>query len=148
MDNETVILTFSIEVDKSQLHNDAKRLFLNEAPEVSPSAEWSAEFNEKYKSYSKAARFALRDGAAFATVALPAHYSAIVSVFDHMKRRLGPELKVKRVIDWGAATGSGLWYCLTHFLMPLSLTSFTQGIVALVSEARTHFTSRKGRQSS
>lgn len=50
-----------------------------------------------------------RDGTAFASVALPAHYSAITSVFSHIKQRLGPDWKPGRVLDWGAGSGSGIW---------------------------------------
>lgn len=105
------------EVDKTQLHSDAKRLFLNEASETK-SADWSVEYDKKYGSYSKTQRHALRDGVAFGTVILPAHYSAILSVFDQLKRRLGPELNVARVLDWGAGTGSALWAALHTFQKP------------------------------
>jgi len=66
----------------------------------------------------------VRDGTAFASIALPAHYAAIYAVLDHVKRRLEREWNVERVIDWGTGTGSGLWYdhyfilflCLFFFL--------------------------------
>ncbi|KZT27577.1 Rsm22-domain-containing protein [Neolentinus lepideus HHB14362 ss-1] len=92
------------DLDKPMLHQDAKRLFVDAEAGV-----WSTAYTKKYKSRQQGARHFERDGAAFASVALPAHYSAIYTVFDHVKRRLGPEWKVGRIIDWGAGTGSGLW---------------------------------------
>ncbi|KAI0652334.1 mitochondrial small ribosomal subunit Rsm22-domain-containing protein [Trametes meyenii] len=92
--------------DKPTLHQDAKRLFFGEG---ASGAEWDSSYDVKYKSPRDAGKHSLRDATAFATVALPAHYSAIYAVLDHTKRRLGPEWQVQRVIDWGAATGSALW---------------------------------------
>ncbi|TFK94959.1 Rsm22-domain-containing protein [Polyporus arcularius HHB13444] len=92
--------------DKHELHRDAKRLFMDES---TSKMEWNSSYDAQYKSGKEAGRHALKDATAFATVALPAHYSAIYSVLDHVKQRLGPEWEVERVIDWGAATGSGLW---------------------------------------
>ncbi|RPD65034.1 Rsm22-domain-containing protein [Lentinus tigrinus ALCF2SS1-6] len=92
--------------DKHELHHDAKRLFMDES---ASRVEWNASYDAQYKSGKEAGRHALKDATAFATVALPAHYSAIYAVLDHVKQRLGPEWGVERVIDWGAATGSGLW---------------------------------------
>lgn len=77
--------------------------------ESATKVEWNASYDAQYKSGKEAGRHALKDATAFATVALPAHYSAIYSVLDHIKQRLGPEWELERVIDWGAATGSGLW---------------------------------------
>lgn len=94
------------ESDKPMLHVDAKRLFLNETDDR---AKWDTAYETHYKSKLQNARHAERDGTAFASVALPAHYSAIYSVLDHLKQRLGPEWFIERVIDWGAGTGSGLW---------------------------------------
>lgn len=92
--------------DKPSLHQDAKRLFLDDSGQR---PEWSPTYDIKYKSGREAGKHALRDATAFATVALPSHYSAIYAVLDHARLRLGPEWQVRRVIDWGAATGSGLW---------------------------------------
>ncbi|KAH9949373.1 mitochondrial small ribosomal subunit Rsm22-domain-containing protein [Amylocystis lapponica] len=92
------------ESDKPALHADASRLFGQE-----DDAEWDTSYDVKYKSRRQAARHAERDGTAFASVALPSHYSAISAVLDHVKQRMGPEWKVERVIDWGSGTGSGLW---------------------------------------
>ena len=97
--------------DKPALHQDAKRLFLNDS---GPHPEWSPTYDIKYKSGKEAGKHALRDATAFATVALPSHYSAIYAVLDHARLRLGPEWQVRRVIDWGAATGSGLWFAGRH----------------------------------
>jgi ribosomal protein RSM22 (predicted rRNA methylase) len=91
------------------LHSDAKRLFHDEDLGEGAESEWETHYNSKYRSRRQAAHHAERDGTAFASIALPAHYSAIFSVFDHLKRRLGPSWKIERVIDWGAGTGSGLW---------------------------------------
>lgn len=93
--------------DKSMLHVDAKRIF-GTADETNDS-KWDSQYDVKYKSYKQAYHHSQRDGTAFASVALPAHFSAIYSVLAHVKQRLGSEWKVERVIDWGAGTGSGLW---------------------------------------
>lgn len=97
----------AIDSDKHTLHHDAKRLFMEEE---GPRAEWNASYDAKYKSGKEAGRHSLRDATAFATVALPAHYSVVYSVLDHVKQRLGPDWEVQHVLDWGAATGSGLWF--------------------------------------
>lgn len=94
----------SAEIDKSELRRDATRLFSENGDQ-----EWTAEYNVKYSSRKKEKRFAERDGTAFATIALPAHYSAILAVLDHAKHRLGPNWLVRRIFDFGAATGSALW---------------------------------------
>ncbi|KAG6846058.1 hypothetical protein H0H87_006422 [Tephrocybe sp. NHM501043] len=108
--------------DKIQLHSDAKRLFFDEGGPGSES-EWEARYSTSdYRSRKQAYRHAERDGTAFASVVLPAHYSAILSVLDHFKRRLEPSYRVERVIDWGAGTGSGLWAALHAFQSPESKT--------------------------
>ena len=89
------------------LHVDAKRIFGTADDTTDP--EWSSQYDMKYKSYKQTYRHSERDGTAFASVALPAHFSAIYSVLHHIKQRLGPKLQIKRVIDWNAGTGSGLW---------------------------------------
>ena len=94
-----------LDSDKRVLHQNAIRLFQDET-----TREWFTSFDVKYKSGKEAGRHALTDATAFATVALPSHYSAIYAVLDHVKQRLGPDWQVQRVIDWGAATGSGLWF--------------------------------------
>jgi len=106
------------ESDRVQLHSDAKRLFYDEDIGTGAENEWETHYNSKYRSRRQAARHAERDGTAFASIALPAHYSAILSVFDHLKRRLGPTWKVERIIDWGAGTGSGLWFDLFSRALP------------------------------
>ena len=88
------------------LHVDAKRLFLDES---SGEAQWDPSYDVRYKSKRQASQHAERDGTAFASVALPSHYAAIVAVLDHVKQRLGPNWAVQHVIDWGAGTGSSLW---------------------------------------
>ena len=98
--------------DKSMLHVDAKRIF---GPTDDPGdSNWVTQYDVKYKSHKQAYRHSERDGTAFASIALPAHFSAIYSVLDHVKQRLGPELQIERVIDWGAGTGSGLWLVIGH----------------------------------
>jgi ribosomal protein RSM22 (predicted rRNA methylase) len=89
------------------LHVDAKRIFgtVDDGDE----SKWDSQYDVKYKSYQQASRHSKRDGTAFASVALPAHFSAIYSVLHHVKQRLGPQWQIERVIDWGAGTGSGLW---------------------------------------
>lgn len=89
------------------LHVDAKRLFGTADEADDP--EWDSQYDVKYKSHKQAYRHSKRDGTAFASVALPAHFSAIYSVLEHVKQRLGSKWQVERVIDWGAGTGSGLW---------------------------------------
>lgn len=98
---------FCEDSNKSTLHSDAKRLFFDQ--DQSSDQQWDPQYDVKYHSHKQAARHGQRDGTAFASVALPAHYSAIYAVLDHTKRRLGPDWKVERVIDWGTGTGSGLW---------------------------------------
>ena len=93
--------------DKSMLHVDAKRIF--GTTDDPTDSKWTPQYDVKYKSHKQAFRHSERDGTVFASVALPAHFSAIYSVLDHVKQRLGPEWQIERVIDWGAATGSGLW---------------------------------------
>ncbi|KAI0348145.1 Rsm22-domain-containing protein [Trametopsis cervina] len=92
--------------DKSMLHVDAKRLFTDNNGEE---PQWDSAYEVKYKSRRQAQQHAERDGTAFASVALPSHYSAIVAVLDHVKHRLGPSWTAEHVIDWGSGTGSGLW---------------------------------------
>ena len=100
-------LKILLESDKTMLHVDAKRIF--GTVEDADVPKWDSQYDVKYKSYKQAYRHSERDGTAFASVALPAHFSAIYSVLDHVKQRLGPEWEVERVIDWCAGTGSGLW---------------------------------------
>jgi ribosomal protein RSM22 (predicted rRNA methylase) len=90
---------------------DARRLFLgpSEDPAKPNKEQWDIDYDVRYKSHKQSARHAERDGTAFASVALPAHFSAILAVFTHIAHRLGPEWKPDRVIDWHAGTGSGLW---------------------------------------
>ena len=97
--------------DKPTLHQDAKRLF---SSETAAGEEWNSAYDMHYKSGKEAGRHALRDATAFATVALPSHYSAIYAVFKQLKQRLGQDWQVDRVLDWGAATGSGLWFVASH----------------------------------
>ena len=68
----------------------------------------------EYKNRRQRYQHSARDGTAFASVILPAHYAAIYAVLRHVKHRLGPLWNVDRVIDWGSATGSGLWYVLSQ----------------------------------
>lgn len=97
------------------LHVDAKRLFMNED---NSQLEWDSSYDVRYKSARQAYQHAERDGTAFASVALPSHYAAIVAVLDHVKQRLGPNWNAHHVIDWGSGTGSGLWSVLIHLSRP------------------------------
>ncbi|KAJ3512506.1 hypothetical protein NLJ89_g3478 [Agrocybe chaxingu] len=101
------------ESDKSMLRSDVKRLFHH--TEGTEQSEWDTTYDKEYRSRKQASRHALRDGTAFATVALPAHYSAITSVLHHVKLRMEPGWEIERVVDWGAGTGSGLWASLYSF---------------------------------
>ncbi|KDQ63035.1 hypothetical protein JAAARDRAFT_146949 [Jaapia argillacea MUCL 33604] len=94
------------EADKPLLHQDAKRLFTTD-PDL-PSS-WDPSYSPTYKSRVQASRHSERDGTAFASVVLPAHFSAIYAVLVDVRRRLGKDWDVQRVWDWGAGTGSGLW---------------------------------------
>lgn len=96
-----------LDSDKSMLRVDAKRIF--GTTDDTDDHKWDSQYDVKYKSNKQAYRHSERDGTAFASIALPAHFSAIYSVFDHVKRRRGSEWQVERVIDWCAGTGSGLW---------------------------------------
>ena len=101
-----------LESDKYQLRSDAKRLFHAEAEadgESDIDANWETNYDTKYRSRHQRERHSERDGTAFASVALPAHYSAIVSVLSHVRQRLETEWTVRKVLDWGVGTGSGLW---------------------------------------
>ncbi|KAG7099840.1 hypothetical protein E1B28_001648 [Marasmius oreades] len=98
--------------DKTMLHTDARRLFVN--PEGSEE-QWNTNYDTRYRTRQQASRHYERDGTAFATIALPAHYSAIMCVLEHLKHRMDSSWKVRRVIDWGAGTGSGLWAALHTF---------------------------------
>ncbi|KAG2756344.1 Rsm22-domain-containing protein [Suillus brevipes Sb2] len=100
--------------DKVQLHSDATRLFFDE------SEGWDHSYDVKYRSHKQGARHSDRDGTAFASVVLPAHYSAICAVLHHVKHRLGPQWNVQRVIDWGSGAGSGLWASMNIFQKPSS----------------------------
>lgn len=105
----TISYYLMADADKSQLHNDAKRLFQTEEGQDGPSGSWNSQYDVHYKSRRKAHELGERDGTAFATVALPAHYAAIFAVLSHARERLGPEWQVDTVYDWGAGTGSALW---------------------------------------
>ncbi|KAH8099692.1 mitochondrial small ribosomal subunit Rsm22-domain-containing protein [Cristinia sonorae] len=101
--------------DKSMLHVDAKRLFLSDGESSDANLEWDPSYTTTYKSRKAASRHESRDGTAFASVALPPHYSAVHAVLEHVKLRLGPSWNVDHVIDWGAGTGSALWASLQSF---------------------------------
>lgn len=131
------LLTHEQDSNRAQLRNDAKRLFFEE--EKGSEAEWETRYDPKgYRSRKQATRHAERDGTAFATIALPAHYSAILAVFDHVKRRLGVTWNVERIIEWGAGTGSGLWFdhsfqgiiSLDYFLLGLLFTPSSRRRIA------------------
>ena len=94
-----------LDSDKPLLRRDAKRLFNEHGDDES----WDSSLNVRYKSYKQERRHAERDGTAFTSVVLPAHYSAIYAVLHHIKSRLGPQWSVQNVLDWGAGSGSALW---------------------------------------
>lgn len=91
--------------DKHLLRRDAKRLFNEHGDED----KWDPAINVRYKSYQQARHHAERDGTAFASVVMPAYYSAIYAVLCQVRSRLGPQWPVQNVVDWGAGTGSALW---------------------------------------
>ncbi|KAI1794008.1 Rsm22-domain-containing protein [Ganoderma leucocontextum] len=119
LDLQSAISQIVADSDKPTLHQDAKRLFTSE---TAAGEEWNSTYDMHYKSGKEAGRHALRDATAFATVALPSHYSAIYAVFEQLKGRLGPDWQVDRVIDWGAATGSGLWASGHAFQQPSDMS--------------------------
>jgi hypothetical protein len=94
-----------LDSDRRLLRRDAKRLF-NDSGDGN---DWDLALNVHYRSYKQAHRHAERDGTAFASVVLPAHYSAIYAVLHHVRSRLGHRWSVQNVLDWGAGTGSALW---------------------------------------
>lgn len=102
------LTSFSIDGNKPQIHSDAKRLFQSHTDDTEEST-WDTKYEQNYRSKQQAFRHNERDGTAFASIALPAHYSAIMSVLYQMKARLAPDWEMKRIIDWGSGTGSGLW---------------------------------------
>ena len=84
---------FLIDGDKPRLHEDAKRLFREERKDGDQL--WHTSYAAEYKSWKQTRRHAERDGTAFASVALPAHYSAVYAVLDNIRHRLGDEWKVR-----------------------------------------------------
>ena len=94
-----------LDSDKHLLRRDAKRLFNEHGDDDN----WDPSLNVRYKSHKQGRRHAERDGTAFISVVLPAHYSAIYAVLHHIKSRLGPQWSVQNVLDWGAGSGSALW---------------------------------------
>jgi hypothetical protein len=94
-----------LDSDRHLLRRDAKRLF----NEHGDDNDWLPALTVHYKSYKQERHHAERDGIAFASVVLPAHYSAIYAVLHHIKSRLGPRWSIQNVLDWGAGTGSALW---------------------------------------
>ncbi|KIM47590.1 hypothetical protein M413DRAFT_416605 [Hebeloma cylindrosporum] len=112
---QTVINLLISDGKKSLLHSDATRLFTSPGTGGENEIDWDTQYDSSYRSRTQAARHYARDGAAFASVALPAHYSAITAVLHHLKLRLGSALEVNNIIDWGAGTGSGLWASLYAF---------------------------------
>jgi hypothetical protein len=109
-ENVTIIASLPVylqclDSDKHLLRRDAKRLFNEHGDDDN----WDPSLNVRYKSYKQERRHAERDGTAFISVVLPAHYSAIYAVLHHVKSRLGPQWSVQNVLDWGAGSGSALW---------------------------------------
>ncbi|KAF8963940.1 mitochondrial small ribosomal subunit Rsm22-domain-containing protein [Flammula alnicola] len=83
------------EGEKSEIRSDAMRLFAAPGTNGKSETDWDAQYDKVYRSRVQAARHSERDGTAFATVALPAHYSAITSVLHHLKQRVDPSWEVK-----------------------------------------------------
>ncbi|KAF9486377.1 Rsm22-domain-containing protein [Pholiota conissans] len=131
---QTSINLLIADSDKSEIRSDAMRLFTIPGTSGESEGDWDTEYNEEYRSRRQAYRHSLKDGTAFATVALPAHYSAISSVLHHLQQRLGPEFQIDKVIDWGAATGSGLWASLYAFQKEMGPENQT----ALASNIKTY----------
>jgi ribosomal protein RSM22 (predicted rRNA methylase) len=51
-----------------------------------------------------------REGMAFISVGMPAHYAAISAVLEEIKHRFEPEWEVQEVLDFGSKSGTGFWY--------------------------------------
>ncbi|QRV83443.1 37S ribosomal protein S22, mitochondrial [Ceratobasidium sp. AG-Ba] len=142
------------ESDKHQLRSDAKRLFFyptspNTQPADSSSGpsktprkmqesrgynrppEWqlsspnaaSLSFSTK-GNYKTAIHLGPREGLAFATIAMPAHYAATANVFREIARRMaGPgqgKDRIEAVVDFGGKSGQGLWASLIAFREAIS----------------------------
>ncbi|KAI0274926.1 mitochondrial small ribosomal subunit Rsm22-domain-containing protein [Gloeopeniophorella convolvens] len=99
--------------DKRLIRRDVKRLFNEDGSEGG----WDPSFDVHYRTFRQARLHGERDGTAFASIILPAHYSAIYAVLRHIRLRLGPDWSVQNVLDWGAATGSGFWATCHAFQM-------------------------------
>ncbi|KAG9013377.1 37S ribosomal protein S22 [Tulasnella sp. JGI-2019a] len=96
------------ETDKYQLRSDAKRLFLHPSPASVHDLRWSSK-TPQHSSKKKEKMMGPRDGLAFATVAMPAHYTAIATVFEEAKQRLGRDWEIDSIVDFGAKAGAVLW---------------------------------------
>ncbi|KAG8934616.1 37S ribosomal protein S22 [Tulasnella sp. 408] len=98
--------------DKHQLRSDAKRLFLNPAPSNNQELRWETN-SPAYGSKLKERKMAERNGLAYATVAMPAHYAVIEGVLQEIKSRGTPDTQPfdqpMTVIDFGSKYGAGLW---------------------------------------
>ena len=94
-----------LDSDKHLLRRDAVRLFNEKGDDDN----WDPSLSVRYKSHQQERRHAERDGTAFISVGLPAHYSAIYAVLHHIKSRLGSQWSVQNILDWGAGSGSALW---------------------------------------
>ncbi|KAG9084478.1 37S ribosomal protein S22, partial [Ceratobasidium sp. 392] len=74
--------------------------------------------------YKTAIHLGPREGLAFATVAMPAHYAATANVFREIAQRMaGPgqgEDRIEAVVDFGGKSGQGLWASLVAFREPVS----------------------------
>ncbi|KAG8739333.1 37S ribosomal protein S22 [Ceratobasidium sp. 414] len=140
------------ESDKHQLRSDAKRLFfypsppstqpagsssspsrvpqklvlraLNRPPEWQLSSPDAASLSFSTKgNYKTAVQLGPREGLAFATLAMPAHYAATANVFREIAQRMaGPgqgDDRVETVVDFGGKSGQGLWASLVAFREPI-----------------------------
>lgn len=96
------------ESDRPRLHEDAKRLFREESSDGK--FLWDTVYDAEYKSRKQATRHAERDAAAYASIALPAHYSVVFAVLNDLRHRVREDLKLKHVVEWGSGVGSGLWF--------------------------------------
>ncbi|KAJ7597360.1 mitochondrial small ribosomal subunit Rsm22-domain-containing protein [Mycena floridula] len=130
------------DTDKTQLHSDAKRLFLKDSIVGKPTS-WDTKYETTYGSRIQEFRHGERDGHAFASVALPAHYSAIIAVLDHVKHRLESDWCIKRVVDWGAGTGSGIWAALQVFQNPEFANSQEEDVKLSNSTVESYFAIEK-----
>lgn len=135
------------ESDKHQLRSDAKRLFFYPSPNAQPATsssgpskiarrqsddsnpnrppEWQLSSTAPSLSFSTKGNYKTivqngpREGLAFTTIAMSAHYAATANVFRELSRRMaGPgkgQDRIETIVDFGGKSGQALWAALIAF---------------------------------